>query len=87
MIILFFRRSHSIILWRYYINYEVSKKNLHIAKGIFYRAIRFVPWSKNLWMDSMREPLRKQFTSTELHDLLTLMTEKEIRIRKLPNTE
>jgi hypothetical protein len=67
-------------------DYETSKGNADLAKGIFYRSIRNVPWAKNLWLDAYRS-LRPRMTVAELHDILKLMMEKEIHIRKLPQGE
>ncbi len=65
-------------------DYENSKGNADLAKGIFYRSIRNVPWSKNLWLDAYRF-LRPHMATSELHDILKLMMEKEIHIRQLPD--
>jgi hypothetical protein len=80
------RSRHSIALWRYYLLYELQQTRPESAKGVFYRAIRDVPWSKALWLDSIRM-LVVHVNLSEFHDILKLMTEKEIRIRKLPDTD
>lgn len=72
------QRTHARVL-----THCLSPGNTDMARGIFYRAIRSVPWAKALWLDSMRR-LRPHLTAAELHDILKLMMEKEIRIRGLP---
>jgi hypothetical protein len=72
-----------IALWRYYMDYETSKGNWDLAKGIFFRGVRYIPWSKNLWLDAIRY-LRPYLSASELHDVLKMMNEKEVHIRKLP---
>ena len=64
-------------------DYETSKGNADLAKGIFYRSIRNVPWAKSLWLDAFRH-LRPLMATSELHDILKLMMEKEIHLRQLP---
>jgi len=72
-----------IVLWKYYMEFELKQNNLDNAKGIFYRAVRTVPWCKSVWLMSVNY-LRLSFTVTELHDILQLMSEKELRIRITP---
>lgn len=67
-------------------NYELHKDDSSLAKGLFYRAMRHLPYSKILWLDGVRL-LRGELSIAELNDILTLMTEKELRIRKLPQME
>jgi hypothetical protein len=67
-------------------NYELKRGNLEVARTLFYRAIRSVPWAKCVWLDSIRY-LRQALSSSDLSETLALMTEKEIRIRKLPDIE
>jgi hypothetical protein len=66
--------------------YEHQRGHPEAAKAVFYRAIRNTPWSKHLWLDAFRL-LENVMASSEMYDTLTLMNEKEIRIRKLPNPE
>lgn len=75
--------KHCIGLWKYFMRYELSRGSKEGAKGIFYRAIQQIPWSKTLWMESLR-CLSEIISITEFHDILKLMSEKELRIRKLP---
>jgi len=77
------QNHHSIVLWRYYMNYELKRGDLESAKGIFYRAIRYLPWVKDIWLDSFRL-LRDGLSVAELNDILSLMHDKDIRIRQLP---
>jgi hypothetical protein len=66
-------------LWLHYIDFEASRGNNEAAKNVLYRAIRAVPWYKEVWLRSI-----KAGQILELHeivDLLQLMTEKELRLR------
>jgi len=73
---------NSPILWRTYISWQVEQAgDPRAAKQVFYRAIRHLPWAKTVWLDSMRVDLRHMFTQGELHDLYTLLNEKEVRVR------
>ncbi|CAG8688736.1 21252_t:CDS:10, partial [Cetraspora pellucida] len=71
---------NSIALWILYINFEIKYGELNKVKAIYYRAIRECPWSKDLYMIAFKK-LRAQFTSDELEEIMSVMLEKEIRIR------
>lgn len=43
-----YRTRSSIILWKYYIQFELLEKNLDKARSLFYRSIRECPWSKGI---------------------------------------
>eukprot|EP00026_Physarum_polycephalum_P005373 Phypoly_transcript_05405.p1 GENE.Phypoly_transcript_05405~~Phypoly_transcript_05405.p1 ORF type:complete len:649 (-),score=186.14 Phypoly_transcript_05405:23-1717(-) len=72
---------NSIAIWREYIAWLLEEGDLRGAKQVFYRAIRFLPWAKKIWLDSMRLDLRHLFTKGELTDIYQLLTEKEVRVR------
>ncbi|KAL4808207.1 NRDE-2, necessary for RNA interference-domain-containing protein [Aspergillus unguis] len=40
----------SITLWKLYIFFEISQRDITRAKGVFYRALRACPWSKDILM-------------------------------------
>jgi hypothetical protein len=42
------RTKSSIILWRYYIQFELNLDNTERAKNLFYRSLRECPWSKGI---------------------------------------
>jgi len=73
----------AIVLWRFYLDFEISTSNENGAKRAYFRAVRRVPWSKLLWTDCVSK-LRAFYTNEELEELLHLMAEKEIRIRTDP---
>lgn len=40
------RTRASILLWKYYIQFELMQNNIQKARSLFYRSIRECPWSK-----------------------------------------
>eukprot|EP01119_Soliformovum_irregulare_P016585 TRINITY_DN4825_c0_g1_i1.p1 TRINITY_DN4825_c0_g1~~TRINITY_DN4825_c0_g1_i1.p1 ORF type:complete len:1018 (+),score=364.02 TRINITY_DN4825_c0_g1_i1:86-3055(+) len=72
----------NLALWRYYLSWEM--KVMGTGRGVLYRAIRYVPGAKALWMDAMSK-MSHELNVTELNEIMSLMTEKEIRIRQLPD--
>jgi len=74
----------SVNLWRSYLEYALKyAKNKHNTKGIYFRAIRNVPWSKRMWLTAI-ELLLEHFTLKELMEIIQLMNEKEIRFHTPP---
>jgi hypothetical protein len=68
-----------VVLWREYLQYALKHSpSKQLAKGIYFRAIRNVPWSKRMWLAAI-ELLKDQFTWKELIEIIQLMNEKEIR--------
>jgi hypothetical protein len=61
----------------------LSQGRLQEAKGVFFRAIRNVPWNKSVWMYSIRRFIH-HLSADELADVFSLMTDKEIRLRGNP---
>lgn len=76
----------SVLLWRYYLQFDLQKISPDSAKSVYYRGIRNCPWSKPLWLDSIRL-LLPTMNLEELNDLLKLLNEKEIRVRQMPDLE
>lgn len=70
----------SILVWKLYIEHEIRCKNMDRAKSLYYRAIRACPWSKELYLLGIRV-LSRQLSEKELHEMVSLMMEKEIRMR------
>lgn len=66
---------HCPLLWRMYMHFLVSDGKVDQAKGIFYKALQNVPWSKGLYMDAV------QLFPENLQEFVDLMTEKELRLR------
>ncbi|KAG2181353.1 hypothetical protein INT43_008936 [Umbelopsis isabellina] len=79
------RTRSSISLWKLYIEFEMREDNHERAKVIFYRAIRECPWAKDLYMIGF-DALYHHMTEQELHQLLSTMMEKELRIRTVVDT-
>ncbi|KAI9489261.1 NRDE-2, necessary for RNA interference-domain-containing protein [Zychaea mexicana] len=71
----------SILLWKLYIEHEIQCGELVRAKSLFYRAIRACPWSKEICLLGIRL-LSRQLSEKELHEIVSLMMEKEIRLRQ-----
>lgn len=71
----------SVVLWRWYIAYEVYiASNPFAARRIFFRAIHACPWSKRLWLDGFLK-LNSILTAKELSDLQEVMRDKELNLR------
>ncbi|XP_015787276.1 protein NRDE2 homolog [Tetranychus urticae] len=64
-----------IVLWRTFMKFNADHGNMKKAESIVYRAIQNCPWSKILFLDAI-----DTFPHL-LTDLLTIMSEKEIRLR------
>ncbi|KAK2503642.1 hypothetical protein MC885_019188 [Smutsia gigantea] len=67
--------SQCPLLWRMYLNFLVSLGNKERSKGVFYKALQNCPWAKVLYMDAV------DYFPDEMHEILDLMTEKELRVR------
>jgi hypothetical protein len=53
------RTRASVVLWKTYMHFELLQKDFHRAKEVFFRAIRYCPWSKGLFYYSgIRKLLR-----------------------------
>jgi tetratricopeptide (TPR) repeat protein len=70
-------------LWQSYIAYEVQRKRYDDAKNILYRAIKAVPWMKNLYLSSIKL-LANHIEASEITELIHLLSEKELRLRVIP---
>ncbi|KAI8393343.1 NRDE-2, necessary for RNA interference-domain-containing protein [Radiomyces spectabilis] len=70
----------SIILWKLYIEHEVRKGDLEKARSLLYRSVRECPWSKELYLLGLRL-LGPTMSEKEIHEMTSLMMEKEIRLR------
>lgn len=94
---LHFSTRDAVVLWRFYLDFEISMRDFELAKRVYFRAIRRVPWSKLIWCvcsllfaanpsdrtDAVAK-LRSSFSRQELGELLQLMMEKELRVRTDP---
>lgn len=72
--------KRSAALWHQYILFEVSRQNWEAAKNVLYRAIRAVPWYKEIWLAAI-DALGGYLHISEIMDILNLMVEKELRLR------
>ncbi|KYQ93345.1 DUF1740 family protein [Tieghemostelium lacteum] len=76
--------KHSIILWRLYILFELSRNRPKSSKSIYHRAIKELPWSKQIWfLPWSNKQLYKLFSQQELLDLISLINEKGMRISQI----
>jgi hypothetical protein len=67
-------------LWRCFIRFCHSRRELRPkAKEVFYRAIRYCPWSKPLMMEAFTT-LVKDMSSSDLRGLSDTMASKNLRI-------
>jgi hypothetical protein len=76
--------NSNVILWKYFIYFELSKGFLNSLKGIIYRSLQKIPFSKSIILFILQH-LSHILTKNELNNILNIMIEKQIRIRKLPN--
>ncbi|KAG2234395.1 hypothetical protein INT48_003622 [Thamnidium elegans] len=74
------RTKASIILWKYYIQFEINQGNIERAHNLYYRSIRECPWSKELYLIGIKY-FQKIMSKRETNELVSLMMEKEIRLR------
>ncbi|KAG2202419.1 hypothetical protein INT47_008890 [Mucor saturninus] len=74
------RTKSSIILWKCYIQFETQQGNTERAYNLFYRSIRECPWSKELYLIGI-QAFEKTMKQSEKNELVSLMMEKEIRLR------
>ncbi|KAH7307034.1 hypothetical protein KP509_22G043300 [Ceratopteris richardii] len=73
--------QQSVILWRFYIAYELQLRNdVDAARRVYFRAIHACPWSKLLWMDGFSK-MSTVLSAKELTEFQDIMREKELRIR------
>ncbi|XP_019642715.1 PREDICTED: LOW QUALITY PROTEIN: protein NRDE2 homolog [Branchiostoma belcheri] len=64
-----------VLMWRWFMAFEMRQGNTKQAKAVFYRALQNCPWAKVLYMDAV------QWFPGDLQDVLDIMVEKEIRVR------
>ncbi|XP_035689818.1 nuclear exosome regulator NRDE2-like [Branchiostoma floridae] len=64
-----------VLMWRWFMAFEMQQGNPAQAKAVFYRALQNCPWAKLLYMDAV------QWFPNDLQDVLDIMVEKEIRVR------
>ncbi|KAF1799857.1 NRDE-2, necessary for RNA interference-domain-containing protein [Mucor lusitanicus] len=74
------RTRPSILLWKCYIQFELMQDNTQKARSLFYRSIRECPWSKELYMLGIKS-FGADMEEKEANELISLMMEKEIRLR------
>lgn len=85
----------SPLLWKLYLQFELnqlktSKNNTDHTRNIIYRAVRAVPWSKQIWLEAINSSVAPAsirdtvMNITEVNDLIQLMAEKELRLHVEP---
>ncbi|KAK4511241.1 uncharacterized protein ATC70_012455 [Mucor velutinosus] len=74
------RTRSSILLWKCYIQFELMQDNTQKARSLFYRSVRECPWSKELYMLGVKS-FGANMDEKEANELISLMMEKEIRLR------
>ncbi|XP_023233026.1 protein NRDE2 homolog [Centruroides sculpturatus] len=67
--------SHSVLLWRMYIRFELQQGDMRRTKAVFYQAIKQCPWAKVIYMDGIK------CFPTDIQEILDTMMEKGLRIR------
>lgn len=72
--------ARCIVLWRYYLRFEVGQHDEAAALRVYYRAINQIPYSKALWLDAFRL-FHSTLAERDVSRLLDLMVEKEARLR------
>jgi hypothetical protein len=75
---------HSIVLWRFYVHYELATGDVRSALRVFFRAVRAVPWCKAQWQDLFATELLREASAAQVREVLQLMDEKEVRLRIKP---
>jgi hypothetical protein len=75
---------HSIVLWRFYVHYELATGDVRGALRVFFRAVRAVPWCKALWQELLATELVREASAAQVLEVEQLMDEKEVRLRVKP---
>ncbi|RHZ22553.1 hypothetical protein DYB31_004167 [Aphanomyces astaci] len=70
----------SALLWRLYLRFEVHAGQVQAAIKVFYRGIHKCPWSKALYLDSVRI-LRPYLSDQHMADIVGLVVTKELYLR------
>lgn len=70
----------SVLLWKLWLEAEVSTGRFKSAKNLLFRAIQSCPWNKSLWITFL-DALSPNLSHQEVEDILSLMNAKEIRLR------
>ncbi|ETW03057.1 hypothetical protein, variant [Aphanomyces invadans] len=74
-------RSHgSALLWRLYLRFEVQAGQVQGAIKVFYRGIHTCPWSKELYLDSVRV-LRPYLSDDDMAEIVGFLVGKELYLR------
>jgi hypothetical protein len=71
--------THSTALWKSYLLFEVSQKDLRRAKQVFFRGLRNLPWSKWFVMLAF-EHLEEVLSFGELRSVWNVLSERELRV-------
>ncbi|WFD05822.1 hypothetical protein MVES1_001156 [Malassezia vespertilionis] len=74
---------HSSLLWHIAIEYEMrvqSPSRQERIKTLVYQGIRACPYDKSLYLLPFHTALQNAFTAQELHTLVVLQEEKELRV-------
>ncbi|KAF0690760.1 Aste57867_17879 [Aphanomyces stellatus] len=74
------RSQGSALLWRLYLRFEVQAGQVQHAIKVFYRGIYKCPWSKELYLDSLRL-LRPYLTDDNVQEVLGFLVGKELYLR------
>ncbi|RHY85020.1 hypothetical protein DYB35_007929 [Aphanomyces astaci] len=70
----------SALLWRLYLRFEVHAGQVQAAIKVFYRGIHKCPWSKALYLDSVRI-LRPYLSDQHMTEIVGLVVTKELYLR------
>ncbi|EWC47117.1 hypothetical protein DRE_03486 [Drechslerella stenobrocha 248] len=73
------RTKSSVQLWLLYLRFELWQSQPGRAKGVFFRAVRACPWSKDVILSGFRW-LRSTLDFGEMRKVYGVMQEKELRI-------
>ena len=74
-----------VLLWRWYVRFELACGQPVRAKRVFFRAVAACPWAKALWLDAAG-CLRRFLSPSEVEDIVTLVGNKGIHLRALATT-
>merc|ERR1711934_776969 len=78
--------TQMVLAWRLYVSFELSSvcRNYSTAKKLSGQALQRCPWSKELWLDCVRQ-MRGTMSSAELNNWIDVALQKKIRLRSVPN--
>lgn len=80
--------NQMVLAWRLFVSFELSPvcRNYATAKKLFGRALQRCPWSKELWLDCVRQ-MRGTMSKGEMNNWIDVALQKKIALRSIPDLD